>query len=165
MARRREHHRQFLAAIRNIDRNALEGEDRLSWDIFSYLADRAVREDELLLSMAPGSTAPWSSDDSPFSVNPMEGPQFELPMLVRSIRFESVEDYAHYLSRLQAIPASLGQLKGLLDAGRLAGVTPQIRGVRWTRSAPQLAILRNPESASVRKDSRARAANSWAATH
>jgi uncharacterized protein (DUF885 family) len=133
VARRREHHRKFLAAIRNIDRNALQGEDRLSWDIFSYLADRAEREDELLLSMAPGSTAPWSSDDSPFSVNPMEGPQFELPMLVRSIRFESVEDYAHYLSRLQAIPASLGQLRALLEVGRVTHVTP-----------PQVALARVP---------------------
>jgi uncharacterized protein (DUF885 family) len=134
VTRRREHHREFLAAIRDIDRNALEGEDRLSSDIFSYLADRAVREDELLLSMAPRFTAPpWSSDDSPFPVNQMEGPQFELPMLVSSSRFESVEDYAHYLLRLQTIPASLGQLKDLLEAGRSAHMTP-----------PQVALARVP---------------------
>src|SRR5262245_53135698 len=41
VTQRREHHRQFLAAIRGIDRNALEGEDRLSWDIYSYFADLA----------------------------------------------------------------------------------------------------------------------------
>ena len=139
VAGRREHHRQFLAAIRAIDRNGLEGEDRLSWDIFSYLADRAVREDNLLLSMASGSIAPWSSDDSPFSVNQMEGPQFELPMLVRSSRFESAEDYARYLLRLQAIPASLQQLKGVLDAGRIAHVTPS--QVALTRLPGQFAPL------------------------
>src|SRR6267142_1954597 len=44
IALRREHHRQFLAAVRAIDRTALQGEDRLSWDIFSYFAALAVRE-------------------------------------------------------------------------------------------------------------------------
>jgi uncharacterized protein (DUF885 family) len=143
VARRREHHRQFLAAIRAIDRNSLEGEERLSWDIFSYLADRAVREDELLLSMAPGSAAPWSSDDSPFSVNQMEGPQFELPMLVGSSRFESMEDYTHYLSRLQAFPASFQQLKDMLDAGRIAHVTPP--QIALARVPGQFASLVNPD--------------------
>jgi uncharacterized protein (DUF885 family) len=124
IALRRQHHRQFLAAVRAIDRIALEGEDRLSWEIFSYFADLAVREDELLLSMSPGSVAPWSADDSPFQVNPMQGPQFDLPDLARSSRFRSQEDYKHYLSRLKAIPASLKQLTELLDAGRAAGLTP-----------------------------------------
>ena len=101
VAQRRNHHRQFLAQIRCINRQTLEGEDRLSWDIFSYFADLAVRQDELLLSMARGPAAPWSSDDSPFSVTPMDGPQIELPMLVRETRFTTFDDYTHYLARLQ----------------------------------------------------------------
>ena len=125
VARRRDHHRQFLAAIRCINRDGLEGEERISWNIFSYLADLAVREDELLVSMAPGrERAPWSSDDSPFSVNQMDGPQFELPLLVQSTRFTTLEDYTHYLSRLRAVPTSLDQLEGRLEAGRVAHVTP-----------------------------------------
>ena len=124
IALRRQHHRQFLDAVRAIDRTALQGEDRLSWDIFAYFADLAVREDELLLSMSQRSVAPWSADDSPFQVNPMQGPQFELPDLARSSRFRWEEDYTRYLSRLKAIPASLKQLTELLDAGRVAGLTP-----------------------------------------
>ena len=124
IARRRQHHRQFLDAVRAIDRTALQGEDRLSWDIFSYFADLAVREDELLVSMSQGPVSPWSADDSPFQVNPMQGPQFELPGLARSSRFLLEEDYTHYLSRLKAIPASLKQLTELLDVGRVAGLTP-----------------------------------------
>ena len=143
VAQRRKHHHEFLAAIRAIDPNALEGEDRLSWNIFSYFADLAVREDELLLSMASGSAAPWSSDDSPFQVNQMQGIQFELPMLVRSTRFESVEDYTRYLARLQAIPSSLEQLKGLLDAGRVAHVTPP--RVALSRLPGQFASLVDPD--------------------
>ena len=124
IALRREHHKQFLAAVRAIDRTALQGEDRLSWDIFSYFAAQAVRQDELLLSMSPHSLAPWSADDSPFQVNPMQGPQFELPELVRSTRFRVDDDYRHYLSRLRAIPGSLKQLQALLEAGRAARLTP-----------------------------------------
>jgi uncharacterized protein (DUF885 family) len=124
IALRREHHKQFLAAVRAIDRTALQGEDRLSWDIFSYFAALAVRQDELLLSMSPHSPAPWSADDSPFQVNPMQGPQLELPELVRSSRFRVEDDYRHYLSRLRAIPGSLKQLQALLEAGRAARLTP-----------------------------------------
>ena len=143
VAQRRKHHRQFLAAVRAIDPNALEGEDRLSWDIFSYFADLAVREDELLLSMASSAAAPWSSDDSPFQVNQMQGIQFDLPMLVRSTRFESVEDYTRYLSRLRAIPPSLEQLKGVLDAGRVAHVTPP--RIALSRLPDQFASLVDPD--------------------
>jgi uncharacterized protein (DUF885 family) len=142
---RREHHRQFLAAIRGIDRNALEGEDRLSWDIYSYFANLAVREDELLLSMTHGSVAPWSSDDSPLAVNQMQGPQFELPMLVRSTRFASVEDYTHYLVRLQGIPVSLEQLTSQLEVGRRAHVTPPRAAL--SRLPDQFAALVDPEPA------------------
>ena len=53
-----------------------------------------------------------------------QGPQFELPDLARSNLFRLNEDYTHYLSRLRAIPANLKQLKELLDAGRVTGLTP-----------------------------------------
>ena len=139
VAQRRNHHRQFLAQIRCINRQTLEGEDRLSWDIFSYFADLAVRQDQLLLSMARGPAAPWSSDDSPFSVTPMDGPQIELPMLVRETRFTTFDDYTHYLARLRAIPTSLVQLQGQLEAGRVAHVTPP--RVTLSRVPDQFAAL------------------------
>jgi len=144
VARRRDHHRQFLAVIRCIQRDALEGEDRVSWDIFSYLADLAVREDVLWMSMAPGhEKTPWSSDDSPFSVNQMAGPQFDLPLLVQSTRFATLEDYTRYLARLQAIPTSLDQLKGQLEAGRLAHVTPP--RIALSNVSSQFVSLVDPE--------------------
>jgi uncharacterized protein (DUF885 family) len=139
VAQRRNHHRQFLAQIRCINRQTLEGEDRLSWDIFSYFADLAVRQDQLLLSMARGPAAPWSSDDSPFSVTPMDGPQIELPMLVRETRFTTFDDYTRYLARLRAIPTSLVQVQGQLEAGRVAHVTPP--RVTLSRVPDQFAAL------------------------
>ncbi len=107
VALRREHHREFRDALQAIDHIALRGEDRLSWDIFSLFADLAVREDELLLSMGGRRGARWSADDSPFALNLQNGPQFDLPLLARATRFRFANDYAHYLSRLRALPASL----------------------------------------------------------
>jgi uncharacterized protein (DUF885 family) len=124
IAARRVHHRQFLAAVRAIDRGRLQGEDRLSWDVAEFNAALDVRGDDVLLS-APGAAAsPFSADDSPMSVTPMSGPQFNLPQLVRATRFQSEADYRHYLSRLNGLPASLRQLQDVLDAGRVAGWMP-----------------------------------------
>jgi uncharacterized protein (DUF885 family) len=134
VARRRAHHREFSAALHAIDPARLRGEDRFSWEIASYFADLAVREDTLLVSMSPRSVPPWSATDSPFAVSQMEGPQFELPRLVRATRFRTQEDYGHYLARLKALPESLEQLKARLEAGRRAHVTPA-----------QVALARLPE--------------------
>jgi uncharacterized protein (DUF885 family) len=124
IAARRTHHREKLAAVRAIDRSALAGEDRLSWDILEFTADLDVRGDELLLS-APGAAGmPFSADDSPLSVNPMSGPQFSLPQLVRATRFVNEADYRHYLVRLGAVPKSLAELQAVLDAGRRVGWMP-----------------------------------------
>ena len=124
IAARREHHRRYLAAIRAIDRTRLRGEDRLSWDIMEFNAELEVRGDELLLS-APGAAGmPFSAEDSPMSVTPMSGPQFNLPQLVRATRFQTEADYRHYLARLNALPTSLRQLQAMLDAGRVTGWMP-----------------------------------------
>ncbi|MEI8257873.1 MAG: DUF885 family protein, partial [Deltaproteobacteria bacterium] len=76
IAARRAHHRQRLAATRAIDRAKLAGEDRLSWDILEFTADLDVRGDELLRSAPGAADMSFSADDSPLSVNPMSGPQF-----------------------------------------------------------------------------------------
>ena len=124
IAARREHHRQFLAAVHAIDRSRLQGEDRLSWDVAEFTADLDVRGDSLLLA-APGAAAmPFSADDSPMSVTPMSGPQFNLPQLMRATRFQSEADYRHYLARLNGLPTALRQLQVILEAGQTAGWMP-----------------------------------------
>ena len=124
IAARRAHHRQRLAATRAIDRAKLAGEDRLSWDILEFTADLDVRGDELLRSAPGAADMSFSADDSPLSVNPMSGPQFNLPQLARATRFSNEADYRHYLARLAALPKSLGELQAVLDAGRRAGWMP-----------------------------------------
>ncbi len=124
IAARRAHHRARLAAVRAIERAQLVGEDRLSWDILEFTSDLDVRGDDLLRSAPGAADMPFSADDSPLSVNPMSGPQFELSQLVRATRFASEADYRHYLARLAALPKSLGELQAVLDAGRRAGWMP-----------------------------------------
>lgn len=133
IAARRDHHRQRLAAIRTIDRSRLTGEDRLSWDVLEFDAELDVRGDELFRAVAPGRDLPFSADDSPFQVNQMEGPQFNLPRLTLATRFANEADYRHYLARLSALPVSLQQQRAILEAGRSTGWMP-----------PKIAIARLP---------------------
>lgn len=134
IAARREHHRTQLAAVRAIDRSQLAGEDRLSWDVLAFNAELDVRGDELYRSVAPHGDLPFSADDSPFQVNQMSGPQFNLPQLTRATRFANAADYKHYLARLDALPIALQQERALLEAGRTSGWMP-----------PKVALVRLPD--------------------
>lgn len=125
MAARREHHKSLLAALRAIDPAGLQGEDSLSWEIASYDAELDVHTDEILMSAAHGrADVPWSAGESSLDFNPMEGPQLDLPQLVRATRFEKEADYRHCLARLAALPKYLQQLQALLDSGRITGWMP-----------------------------------------
>jgi uncharacterized protein (DUF885 family) len=139
VAARRAHHRARLDTVRSIDRSRLEGEDRLSWDILEFTASLDVRGDDLLRSAPGAADMPFSADDSPLSVNPMSGPQFNLPQMVRATRFASEADYRHYLARLEGLPRSLADLQAILDAGRRAGWMPPREAL--TRLAGQYSPL------------------------
>ena len=145
VAARRAHHRDTLAAVRAIDRSRLAGEDRLTWDVLEFNAGLAVRGDDLFRSPAAGGDLPFSSDDLPFSINPMSGPQLALPQLVRATRFADEADYRHYLARLRALPTSLVQQQAILEAGRKAGWMPP--RVALTRLPDQFAALLDPDLA------------------
>ena len=143
VAARREHHRERFAALRTIDRSALTGEDRLSWDILAFDFELAVRGDELLRFAAAGHDLPFSSDDSPLEISQMNGPQFNLRQLTLATRFQDEPDYRHYLARLKALPTRLQQLKATLEAGRRAGwMLPR---VAVQRLPGQFAALLNPD--------------------
>ena len=143
VAARRSHHREKLAAVRAIDRSHLRGEDRLTWDVIEFTAELEVRGDELFQSAAPGAALPFSSDDLPFEVNPMSGPQLALPQLVRATRFATEADYRNYLARLSALPASLAQQQAILEAGRNSGWMPP--RVALARLPDQFAALLDPD--------------------
>jgi uncharacterized protein (DUF885 family) len=133
IAARRAHHAALLNAVRAIDRSQLQGEDRISRDVLEFTADLSVQGDTLYRGVAPDQDLPFSSDDSPFVMNQMSGPQLSLPQLVRATRFQTEADYQHYLARLAQLPTVLEQQKALLEAGRHTGLLP-----------PRVAIARMP---------------------
>ena len=133
IAARRAHHAQALNAIRQIDRAKLSGEDRISRDIFEFTAELAVKGDALYRGVSPKSDLAFSSDDSPFAMNQMSGPQLSLPQLVRATRFQDESDYRHFLTRMAQWPTVFSQQQALLEAGRSVGLVP-----------PKVAIERLP---------------------
>ncbi len=145
IAARRAHHQQTLQALKAIKRESLQGEDRWSFDILSFNTQINVQGDELFRRVAPEKDLPFSSDSTPFEVNQMSGPQFNLPQLTRATRFATEADYRHYLARLSAVPKSLEQTRVLLEAGRATGWMPP--KVALKRLPDQFASLLNPDLA------------------
>jgi hypothetical protein len=133
IAARRAHHAQALNAIRQIDRSKLSGEDRISRDIFEFTAELSVKGDALYRGVAPKLDLAFSSDDSPFAMNQMSGPQLSLPQLVRATRFQDESDYRHFLKRMAQWPTVFSQQQAILEAGRSVGLVP-----------PRVAIERLP---------------------
>ena len=86
IAARRSHHQSLLQAVHHIDRAQLTGEDRISYDILEFTADLAVQGDAFYRAADPKRDLALSSEDSPFAMNPMSGPQLSLPQLVRADR-------------------------------------------------------------------------------
>ena len=133
IAARRAHHAQALNAIRQIDRSKLSGEDRISRDIFEFTAELSVKGDALYRGVAPKLDLAFSSDDSPFAMNQMSGPQLSLPQLVRATRFQDESDYRHFLKRMAQWPTVFSQQQAILESGRSVGLVP-----------PRVAIERLP---------------------
>jgi len=104
-----EHARQALAEARQLDRNELKGQDRLSLDLFVD-----ARERQLALALPPFDPQPISSWD---------GLHLRLPRLVAQMPFATEPDYRNYLARLRALPAHVDGLIEQLRAGMRAGWT------------------------------------------
>ena len=105
-----EHAREVLAEIRQLDRAELEGQDRLSYDLF-------VAQRERLLA----ASAFTAFDPQPLSS--VDGPHVRLPRLVAAMPFTNELEYRNYLARLAALPAHVDGLVEQLRAGMDAGWT------------------------------------------
>ena len=105
-----EHTRDVLHQARQLNRAELEGQDRISYDLF------IARHERMLAASAftPFDPQPLSSAD---------GLHVRLPRLVAAMPFTSASDYRNYLSRLAALPAHVNGLIEQLRAGMAAGWT------------------------------------------
>jgi uncharacterized protein (DUF885 family) len=115
VARRKAHVRQAMAELQRIDAKSLDTQDRLSRELFLYRLRMADEENALFSGLPFGSEDPW------LPVSTMEGPQFDVPYIVKATRFRTARDYDNYLKRLAALPMLLGQTQATLRAAVKSG--------------------------------------------
>jgi uncharacterized protein (DUF885 family) len=121
-----QHARGVLAQLHAIDRAQLPPDDQLSYDVFEYNT-----ADDLA-----GEPYKWYL----VRTNTFEGIQ-TVEGMVNSLRFETVQDYEDWLSRLRNFPAYMDQNIGLMREGikdhillpRVIGekVLIQLNGIDW----------------------------------
>jgi len=111
--RRRAQRSDLIRRLENIDPIALEGRDRVSRSVLLYALRSEVRGDRLLGDLP----LEFAMFRSPTPVTQMNGPQFWLPLVVKSTHFGGVRDYENYLKRLAALPGYAAGVIARLQAG------------------------------------------------
>jgi uncharacterized protein (DUF885 family) len=96
VARRDAHDRTQLATLKKIDRDALTGEDLVSYDFALYQARMAVDYQRY---------PAWHTR----VLSAMDGVQLALPAMMRDFPVRSEADARHALARLKAMPARIAQ--------------------------------------------------------
>jgi uncharacterized protein (DUF885 family) len=109
IATRKEHSREVLARLKEIDRSALSPADQLNLDLFRHQAEMRVAgqrfPDELLV------------------VSQFGGVHTRAAGMARQIPRSSAGDFEDFLKRLRAVPAQVDQHIVLLEKGSEIGVT------------------------------------------
>lgn len=101
-------------------------EDHLSYEILKRQVDDQLAEDRLL----PDG---FSAEDNPISVTEGSNPASRIVALAQATRFATIDDYAHYSTRLEKLPAQLDETISNLRLAINAG---------WV--APRAAVLSVP---------------------
>ncbi|MGZ8303392.1 MAG: DUF885 domain-containing protein [Telluria sp.] len=102
-----QHHRTMLMQAKTIPAERLQGQDRLSLELFVHEKDTVLRQ----LALYPYEVLPLSNQD---------GLHIRLPQMVAQMPFATQADYRNYLARLDALP---GHVNGLIAQMRESMVT------------------------------------------
>ncbi|MDE2448471.1 MAG: DUF885 domain-containing protein, partial [Gammaproteobacteria bacterium] len=108
LAREHQEDTQALQKLAAIDRNALTGEDLITYDLFEYRYQMQVEEYGLKGYLMP--------------VNELDGIQ-TLRTLTHTLRFESAADYHNFVHRLQTFKPFMDETIALLEQGVAQGMT------------------------------------------
>ena len=112
-ARRLETAKRFLQISRGFDRARLSSSGRMSAEVFEWVLEDAIAEEELGLSRIPFNTF------SGFFMSAL--------MASNGVLMETVQDYEDYISRLKDIPRYFDEnLDNMRDGVRTGFVLPQI---------------------------------------
>jgi uncharacterized protein (DUF885 family) len=127
-----DHDRRMLEAALLIDRAQLEGQDRISWDLFV-----AARERDLALAaLLPVDPHPLTAHD---------GIHVRLPQLVAQMPFATEADYRRYIARLEALPRHVDGLVEQMREGVALGWVAPKAAVQALPAALQALRERLPE--------------------
>jgi uncharacterized protein (DUF885 family) len=107
-ARREQHERDLLKALRRIDVDVLGGEDRISYDV-------ALQDAQLDVD--------WQKYPAMHTrvISAKDGVQLELPSLMEDFPVRSEADARHALARLKAMPQRIAQDIAWLREGKRVG--------------------------------------------
>lgn len=100
---------QFIERLGMIDTSGMSEQEKLSKEL---LVNDLVDQQESSVC------APWQTP-----VNQFSGIQVDLPALVELLRFNSADDYAHYIARLNEVPRAFLQISSDMMLGEQAGRT------------------------------------------
>jgi uncharacterized protein (DUF885 family) len=108
-----EHERRMLELARQLERDQLDGQDRLSYDLFVAAKERHLAK----AAFVPFDPQPISAQD---------GFQFRLPQLVAQMPFVTEEDYRNYLERINTLPRYVdGLIEQMREGMRTGWVAPK----------------------------------------
>lgn len=108
--RRRARDLDTLRRIEAIDRNKLNVDDQLNYDLFLLQARTAVAGDAFPSELMP--------------INQMGGIYSAMSELAQAIPRDTVKDHENFLARLRAYPRQIDETMALLRKGAAAGITP-----------------------------------------
>ena len=111
VARREEHDRAQLKALRKIDLDVLTGEDRISYDFALQQAQMAVERQRYPVLRTRVLSA-------------VDGVQVDLPSMMSDFPVRTELDARHALARLQAMPRRIAQDIAWLREGQRLGWVP-----------------------------------------
>ena len=102
--------KEFLARFEAIDTTGFPEQEAL--------------DKELMVRELRDAVADMPHEDWLMPVNQMSGTHIQLPQMASLTRFDTVDDYEHYLTRLHGIPKLFDQTKALLEQGVAKQLVP-----------------------------------------
>ncbi len=108
------HQIDMLSKLKAIDRNALTGQDLISYDLFAYEKNNAIEAAQLY-------------EYNPQPISQLDGIHISFPQLVAQTPFANAKDYHNYLARLRGLPRHIDGVIEQLQHGIATGwVAPRV---------------------------------------
>lgn len=102
--------RNHLAALRLIDRAALDEDDLVNYELLDLALSNAIEDNAYRMFLAP--------------IGARFGPHQDIPQMADGMRFATAKDYDNYFDRLRLAPQSVDQVIERMRRGLAEGITP-----------------------------------------